>query len=145
METRDIALGVEAWAADLLAINSYPEPPSSLGQALPLVMAEVTGDRVVQADARFQNYQQTLMRVWSVDMVILIAPQPEWDASQALYGYVDKISKDLRTNKTLGGRVPAVTPTYEASYDPPEVEYTDGTVARQVTVRLNVGEQEGGP
>lgn len=153
MDTKDVALACEQWAAATAAFNSYEHAPRELLEALPLVVSEVKGDRVVEAAAAQGMgqlaYQQTYMRVWSVELLLLVqpgnTPEETWTATQTLSVAVDKLGAALRgPDKTLGGRVDVASPLYEASYDPPEVEYADGTVARAATFRMNVGELTGG-
>lgn len=152
MNTADVATALEAWAVESVPeLHSYEHAPATLDEALPLVVAEVQGDRLVDArTAGFSAsaYQQTLMRVWDASLLLLVqpgrTPDETWVASQKLYEFVDALGGALRTDHTLGGRVEAASPLYTASYDPPEVQYADGTVARAATLRVNVGEQTGG-
>lgn len=142
-DTLTVAQGVEAWAASVVpALNTYDSPPEELDSALPLAIAEVVNDNVSSGDSKLPGmgaYQQTSLRFWEIDLVLLVTPEPRWTASHVLYGYVDELGKSLRKDPRLGGRVQAASPYYNASYDPPEVEYQDGTIARQVTIRLVVG------
>lgn len=148
--TTDVAQAVEAWAADVTEFNSYEHAPKSLGEALPVVIAEVQSDRVVKADSdlKFSGYQQLFMRIWEVELMLLTEPgtNPDetWAASQNLYAAVDALGASLVEDPTLSERVESATPTYRASYDPPELEHTDGTVARVATVIVNIGKTIGG-
>lgn len=141
--TPEIISAVEAWAAETVAeLNTYDYPPEDLGAAMPLAIAEVTGDALKVADENLLSkgqYQQTFLRVHSVDLVLLVNPNPAWTASAALYEMVDILTKALRRDSSLGNRVHGASPLYDASYEPPEVEYADGTVARQVTINLSIG------
>lgn len=142
-ETLEVAQGVEAWASSVIPVlNTYASAPEELDKALPLAISEVINDNVSSDDGSLPGmgaYQQTNLRFWEIDLVLLVTPEPRWTASHVLYGYVDELGKSLRKDPRLGGRVEAASPYYNASYDPPEVEYQDGTIARQVTIRLVVG------
>lgn len=146
MNTLDVIQAVEAWAVGVVpALSSYDHPPEELASALPMVLAEVQLDN--QQDANTQlpgmaQYQQTFLRAWSIDLIVLSSPDPAWTASHALYGYVDALGGAIREGVVLEGIV-VMSQFYEANYDPPEVEYNDGTVARQVTIRITVGETIG--
>lgn len=141
--TPEIIAAVEAWAvATVPELNSYDSPPEELDQAMPLAIAEVVRDELKTADETLLSkgqYQQTFLRVHSVDLVLLVNPNPAWTASEALYQMVDVLTKALRRDSSLGDRVHGASPLYDASYEPPEVEYADGTVARQVTINLTIG------
>ncbi len=146
MDTLEMIQAVEAWAvATVPALSSYAHAPEQLSEALPMVLAEVQTDAVSDTEGQLPGmakYQQTFIRAWSVDLIILSPPDPAWTASQALYGYVDALGAALLAEVVLDDNV-VMAQFYVASYDPPEVEYADGTVARQVTVRVTVGETIG--
>lgn len=146
METLDVIQAVESWAvATVPALSSYDHPPEELDQALPMVLAEVQTDSQQDAEAQLPGmaqYQQTLIRAWAIDLIILASPDPAWTASHALYGYVDALGLAILQGVVIGDNV-VMSQFYVANYDPPEVEYADGTVARQVTVRITVGETIG--
>lgn len=146
MNTIDMVQAVEAWAVSAVpALSSYDYPPEELTTALPMVLAEVKTDD--QQDANIQlpgvaQYQQTFLRAWALDLIILASPDPAWTASHALYSYVDALGLVIREGVVLADNV-VMSQFYAASYDPPEVEYNDGTIARQVTIRITVGETIG--
>jgi hypothetical protein len=146
MNTLEVVQIVEAWAVETVpGLSSYDHPPEQLDEALPMVLAEVITN--AQADANQQlpgtaQYQQTFIRTWALDLILLIDPDPAWTASHTLYGYVDALGQAVTDGVRLGDNV-VMSQFYTASYDPPEVEYGDGTIARQVTLRLTVGETIG--
>lgn len=145
MRTKEIATAVEAWASSTVTgLNSYPAPPESLGEALPLVIAEVRNRRrrrTGEDREGFQQFQQTAARIWSVQLLILVDPNPEWTASQTLYDITDDLEEAIRKDSTLGGRIPFADSDLDVSFDPPEVEHADGTVARAATMTITIGEQ----
>lgn len=142
MTTIEIAAALEAWAAETTGANAYDHPPEQLDKALPLVACEIQRAGRVGDDRQLPEraYQQHDLRVWRADLILLVAPDPAWTASQALYQMVDDLAAALAADRTLGGRVEVASPMWEASFDPPEVEYPDGTVARQATFSIVVGE-----
>lgn len=143
MTTEEIVDVIELWATETVPeLNSYDHPPEQLDQAMPLCIAEVTDDALKTTDERLAGqaaYQQTYLRVHDVDLTLLISPNPAWTASKTLYRMVDQLTVALRRDSTLGNRVHGASPLYDASYEPPEIEYADGTVARQVTIHLTIG------
>lgn len=146
MNTLEVIQIVEAWAVETVPdLSSYDHPPEELDQALPMVLAEVITN--AQADANQQlpgmaQYQHTFIRTWAIDLIVLISPDPAWTASHTLYGYVDALHDAVTEGVRLGDNV-VMSQFYTASYDPPEVQLNDGTVARQVTFRVTVGETIG--
>jgi hypothetical protein len=146
MNTLEVVQAVEAWATTLIPeLSSYDHPPEALTEALPMVLAEVQVNALADASDQLPGvaqYQQTFIRTWSVNLVVLASPDPAWTASHALYGYVDALGDAIRQGVVLDDMV-IMSQFYTADYDPPEVEYADGTVARQVTVRITVGETLG--
>jgi hypothetical protein len=151
MRTSDLADAVEAWAvATVPALSALDHAPNDLLESLPIAICEVVRKRrsesQVGGGGEFQqmNYQQTAVRSWTVNLMILVKPDPDWDASKELYSITDDLEEALTKDHTLGGRVEAATPEHEASFEPAEVEWTDGTIARAATMRFTIGEMIGG-
>lgn len=145
MNTKDLMSALEAWAtATVPELGSYDHAPEQIDQALPLVIAEPTRDAVVQGEREggmFSQMQQRKARVWQCRLLLMVSPDPPWTASQALYDMVDTLGAALRRDGTLGQRVPYALPEYQADYEPAEVEWPDGSVARTVRFSLTVAEQ----
>jgi hypothetical protein len=115
---------------------------------MPIVLSEVKRKQhqeLTTTESGFQQYQfqQTSVNVWTVDLLILVDPTDPWNASQVLYNYTDTLGDALHKDLTLGGRVGFCSGDYEVSFDPPEFEYADGTIARAATLSIVVGEQKG--
>jgi hypothetical protein len=143
--TPDIRNAVEAWAdATVPALNTYDTTPEDIGQAMPIVMAQVQRDRFVESERQLprsiQQYQQTGIRVWVVELTLLVTADPPEAAETELNDYVDLLTADLIRNRTLGGRVEVSSPFYDANY-PGEYEHPSGVVARAAVLQLTVGEQ----
>jgi hypothetical protein len=144
LRTAEAAQAVEEWAAEALGFSSsYDYPPDQLLKQLPLVLAAVKRKERKPNPAQFQEhgYQQMTVRVWSTDLVLLVVPDPADVATQQLYDVVDVLENAIYRDPTLGGRVGFTEKDVDASFDPPEVEFDDGTVARQATFTMVVGEQ----
>lgn len=144
MTTQQVAEALEAWATDTVdGLSSYGHQPEELAKALPLVICEVKRNRVTKTDADLPGgaYQQVNVRTWNASLMLLVSPDPTWTASTQLYAMVDALGAALRADSTLGGRVAMAAPVYDATYDPPEVEHSDGTVARMATFLFTVGER----
>ena len=149
MTTEQIAKAVEAWASSVIPdLNTYEHAPRNLLQALPIVLAEVqrkTHQELNITEGNFQQYayQQTSVNAWEVDLLFLVDPSDAWNASQILYQMTDTLGDAIASDPTLGQRVSFAAGDYEVSFDPPEFEYADGTIARAATMSIVVGEQKG--
>lgn len=149
MTTEEVAKATEAWAADVIPdLNSYEHAPRSILQAMPIVIAEVQRKEhqdLNVSESGFQQYsfQQTAINVWNVDLLFLVDPSDAWTASQVLYNMTDTLGEAIAADQTLGQRVSFASSDYEVSFDPPEFEYADGTIARVATMSIVVGEQKG--
>lgn len=149
MTTEEVARAAEAWAASVIpGLNSYEHAPRSLIQALPLVLAEVQRklhQHLDVSEGGFQQhkFQQTSVNSWEVILLFLVDPADSWTASQILYSMTDTLGNELGKDPTLGERVSFASKDYEVSFDPPEFEYADGTIARAATMTIIVGDQRG--
>lgn len=146
MTTKEVAKAVELWAAANAGgglTSSFDFPPEALSKALPIAIAEVQSKARSNAPPEFteRRYQQSTLRVWVVELTLLVSPDPAWTASHLLYDMVDALETALFRDSTLGGRVAFAQKEVDASFDPPEVEFSDGTVARQATFTMTIGEQ----
>lgn len=142
-----VVKGVESWVVGVIPalISSFSVPPEELDKTLPLVIAAIRSDSLNEEDASLPGtaqFEQTLLRLWTIDVVIMVKPDPVTAQTEALYGYVDALGGSLRGGVSLSDKV-VLSHLYDASYDPPEVEYDDGTIARQVTISVVVGETVG--
>jgi hypothetical protein len=149
MTTEEVAKAAEAWAASVIPdLNSYEHAPRSILQAMPLVIAEVQRKQhqeidVSRSDFQQYSFQQTAVNAWEVDLLFLVDPSDAWTASQVLYDMTDTLGDAIALDQTLGQRVSFASSDYEVSFDPPEFEYADGTIARVATMSIVVGEQKG--
>lgn len=139
--TKDIATLVEAWVAATLSINTYPDNPEEVGEALPLVVGDITNKRLVKSDTALSqwSYEQPLLKLWNVRVVIMVAPDPVDPQTQTLYDFADSLEVALRKDQTLGGRVQSAAPTHDTEF-PGELTHPSGVVARGAILSLVVGE-----
>lgn len=146
MTSLEMVQAVEAWVVNALPdLSSYDSPPEELTTALPIVIAEIGEDQNTDAESNLPGqaqFQQTFLRVWNVSILLLVLPDPAWTASHTLYGYVDELGRLIRHGVVLAPNV-VMGQYYDANYEPPEVEYSDGTICRQVTIQVTVGETIG--
>lgn len=143
VSTKDLATRLETWAAGVTGFNSYPNQPTSIAKALPLVICEVQDDARTNKSAQIPGlgqYQQALVRARAAELLLCIDTEPSWTASQALYDAVDALADAITDDPTLGGQVMTASRFYDAGYTPPEREFADGTVARAATFRMYIGE-----
>lgn len=143
LTTEQLATAMEAWAAEVLGINTVEHAPTNLLEVLPLVICEIKRDTRANSDADLPTvpgYQQTYVRARRAELLLMYNPENSWTATQALYSYVDDLGQAVLDDITLGGRVHRASPFYEASYDPPEVQYADGTTARAAVFAITIGE-----
>lgn len=141
--TKDLAVTLEDWAFEVTGFNHYAHMPTSILEALPLVICEVQRDIRGDRDAdlpQVSNFQQAYVRARRATLLLMCDPEPSWTSSQVLYDAVDQLAEALRTDSTLGGRVYQASPKYEAGYTPPEVEHADGTRTRVASFDITVGE-----
>lgn len=141
--TNAIVDAVEAWAAAVANLNTIERNPEELTFPLPLAFAEVKRKRKVATEADLdratKGYQQTALRAWSVDLTVLVKPDPDATAYGELNDLVDTITEDLARNRTLGQRVETASPFYDVEFVG-EVEHPSGTVARAAVITMTVGE-----
>ena len=143
ISTKQLALNLEEWVAEVAGFNAEPNKPARLSDALPLVLCSIISDARVASSTQVPGlgqYEQALVRVRTADLLLMVSPEPDWTADQALYDAVDILAAAIPNDQSLGGRVHVASKYYETSYDPPEAEYQDGTVARIATFRMYVGE-----
>lgn len=83
--------------------------------------------------------QQGTERVRTCQLVLACEPASDGSDSTWLYESVDMLMDELSRDRTLQGRVAAVSVAAEATYEPPFIELEDGgATARQATLTLTV-------
>lgn len=139
--TKDIAARLEAWAAEVLDVNTFPEDPNELDAALPVVFCDIQRRRKVSSDPSMSAYQheQRDLRLWVTRLTLLVAPDPSWQRTQELYDFTDQLELALLRDRTLGNRVEVAASEIDVEF-PGEVEHPSGTVAVAAFFQVTVGE-----
>lgn len=126
--------------------GTYDHDPSRKSQPLPDVAAYVATEDVRPADPtlgiEFATFgiEQADLHAMRATLLLMVDPEPAADAAAALQGFVRDLRLSLRDDQTLGGRVPAASRYLQASYEPPFVEFDDGTTGRAAYVSLVIAE-----
>jgi len=145
VSTEDVLTGLNEWVLAVCTptiVGAYPFLPAEKPLAFPDVVAEVLDIRLTVDDPAFpfSVIQQTWLKVWQVGLSIMVSnADPEAAASQ-LEGYADQMDASIRSDGSLGGRVPFISPYYSFDFTAPFVEYNDGTRGREMNVQISVGE-----
>lgn len=144
LATRDLAAAIAAWAtsaAPALA-DAYAYPPADRG-LLPDVAVLVTHADVVRSHPQFQGSGHKLLRVFLVELLLVVEPDPVATATDSLTDLADALTESVLDDRTLGGRVPApgasALVTFASAPDPSEVQFPDGTLGRVGRFGLTVG------
>jgi hypothetical protein len=145
--TVDLAQALEDWAVATLPDlqGSYDFPTAEKTQPLPDVAIEVNTSttEMSAADPSLQTVfgiEQVIMRTWTVNLLLMVPPEPGDVASEQLANFIDALQGSLISDSTLGGRVPWASKESRASLTPPFVQFDDGTRGRAATLELTVGE-----
>jgi hypothetical protein len=148
MDANEIADALVEWALETCPdLNgSYDHDPDSKTQPLPDVAAVVGGEGDSQSDPTLGleiadfGLQETTLHTTRASLVLMVDPGDGAEATEQLQGFVSALAATLRADRTLGGRVRAASPFWQASYEPPFVEFDDGTKGRVATFSLAVAE-----
>jgi hypothetical protein len=147
--THEIIAALLDWVVGRLpevAGHTYPYPPAGKPLGLPDCAAVVDSTTVVGAHDQFPYWQlqQADLRVWTVGLSFMVdAGMNETDeraAQHTLYRFADVLVAAARAPDAAldGGALIGVRPTFR--FDPPFVEYEDGTRGRQATAAFVVAE-----
>lgn len=137
-----------AWAMDTCSelSNGYDHDPNQIVDALPIVTASVSEEAVVASDPTLGlaiaeiGLDQAPLHVMRSTLLLMVAPEPADAADDQLKAFVAKLAASLKGDQTLGGRVPSASPYWRAPYDPPYVEFDDGTKGRAAYFSLAIAE-----
>lgn len=145
METQAVAEQVAEWVVEVCdpeIQGSYTHLPFEKPQALPDVVCEVLDKGITRDDPRmpWSQLEQTWLRIWQVNVSVMVDNQDPEQASNALSGYSDQLEAALMQDGTLGGRVQLVSPYHRFDFSTPYVEYQDGMRGREMNLQISVGE-----
>lgn len=145
-QTKEVTQDLVDWAAGLVNLddNKYSFPAEYKDKGLPDVACELVRVRVRQdADDpgwRVESVEQKRLRLYEVEIIFMVPPDPPQEATEALTDYIDTVTVNLENNG-LKDKYHLVDANYTANFRPPFIEFDDGTRGRQVTLQLTVGER----
>lgn len=143
MSTSDIAEALESWALAVVPeLNgSYDYSAAAKTQPLPDVMIEIIDvSTAVTSEELLFNFEQVLVHVWKVRMLLMVPPEPGDTATDLLTGFIDALQASVINDQTVGGRLPLVSKEMRGSFNPPFVQFDDGTRGRVATLELTITE-----
>lgn len=148
MDATEAADALVEWATDTCSNlrGSYDHDPDSKTQPLPDVAAYVTtesdsaSDPLLGLDFATFGIEQANVHVLRATLLLMVDPSDAGAATAQLQGFVADLAASLRADGTLGGRVPAASPFWQASYEPPFVKFEDGTEGRVASFSLAIAE-----
>lgn len=142
--TKDLAAAIADWAvtaAPALA-EAYAYPPADRGR-LPDVAVLITDANVLPADSWFGSRGHHLLRRFTVELLLVVDPDPVDQATDALTDIADALTESVLEDRTMDGRLaaPGASPmvTFQSAPDPAEVQFEDGTLGRVGRFGLTVG------
>jgi hypothetical protein len=146
MTTDELATTLEDWVLEKCPTiqGSYDFPTAEKTQPLPDVAVEIDNAAVSMAAegalAEYLAVQQAMARTWTVRLFLMVPPEPGDVATAQLTGFIDTLQLAIVEDSTLGGRVPWASKESRGSFNPPFVQFEDGTRGRAATLELTVGE-----
>lgn len=148
MDSTQLADALIDWALKTCPTleGSYDHDPDSKTQPLPDVAAfvgtegDAESDATLGLDIALQGLEQATVHWMRATLMLMVDPEDAGGATEQLQGFVRDLATSLRADRTLGGRVPAASPIWQASYEPPFVEFDDGTKGRAATFSLAIAE-----
>lgn len=148
MDATEAAKALTEWAVETCPelTNAYSHNADSISAALPVAVASVGTESGTDNDPRLGieiadfGIEQADLHVMTVDILLMVQPKPTDIADEELRGFVRELRAALKADETLSGRVPAASRFWDASYEPPYMEFDDGTVGRVATFSLAIAE-----
>ena len=151
LDTQALADALVDWAVATCPaiLGAYNHPHAQKendadGKVLfPDIAAEIQSTRTVREDNEHfpeLTIQQLLLRVHTFSLMFVVDPNDPEQATKDLEGIIDKLTEELVGDKSLGDRVVRASPITTASYEPPFVEFADGTRGRFATLEITVAD-----
>ncbi len=143
--TQSLADSLVAWAVATVPtiLGTYAHPHAEKTQALPDLAAEIITSRALRADDEnfpYLGVEQFMLRVHQFRLMFVVEPDNALVATQQLETIIDALTTSMISDHSLGGRVPSTSPLSEATYDPPFIEFADGTRGRLATLEILVAD-----
>jgi hypothetical protein len=148
VDSIEVSAALVEWTGEVCpAINAtYDRDPTSILDALPIATAAISDESVVAGDTTLGipladlAIEQADVHVFRSTIFLMVEPEPDDDASHALQGFVRDLGAAIKADQTLGGRVQSSSKRWSANYDPPFVEFDDGTKARVASFTVVITE-----
>ena len=148
MDATQVADALVEWAIEILPDlkGTYDHDPDSKTQPLPDLAASVASEETRANDPTLGlpfadlGIEQATLHSLRASLLLMVDPEDAGAATEQLQGFVAALAASVGADPTLGGRVPAVSPFWQASYEPPFVEFDDGTKGRAATFSLVITE-----
>lgn len=154
MDATEAAKALTAWAAEVCPDlnNAYDHDVNRIQHALPVALAAIGDEEDTSSEPRLGievsdvGLEQATLHVMRFTLELLVSDVPaDAAAAEQLEGFVAALAGAIRAERdtgeiTLGGRVEAASPFWQASYEPPFVEFDDGTKARRASFSLALAE-----
>jgi hypothetical protein len=148
VDATEVADALVEWATETCPTfkGSYDHDPDAKTQPLPDVAAFVANESEGASDPTLGleiadfGIQQANLHTLRATLLLMVEPDDAGAATEQLQGFVRDLAASVRADRTLGGRVPATSPFWQASYEPPFVEFDDGTKGRAATFSLVIAE-----
>lgn len=144
MTADEVVEAVVAWAAEVCSITStYTYLTGEKSQALPDVAGDLADRRLRLEDpANFPDLrvEQVMLDIFEIDLSFLVDNEDEGAAASTLRGYSDSLGVEVRNDASMGDRVQVASPFLTFDFARPFVEYQDGTVGREMTMKVFIAE-----
>jgi hypothetical protein len=147
MDANEAASAVAGWAkATCPDLAAYDHSPPRKTSPLPDVAVSVARESVRRNAAELGiavvefGLEQADVHVLEVELLLMVSPEPADEATRQLQSFVGQLRESLESDDTLGGRVAAASRYFSATYEPPYIEWDDGTKARCAFVTVTLAE-----
>lgn len=148
MDANELADALVAWAKEACPdiASAYNHSPSRKKDPLPDVAASIASESIRRNAPELGiaivdlGLEQADVHVLSAELLLMVKHEPAQTATEQLQTFVAQLRASLEADDTLGGRVPAASRYFAATYDPPYIEWDDGTKARCAFVSITVAE-----
>jgi hypothetical protein len=148
MDASRVADALVEWAIDTLPDlkGTYDHDPDSKTQPLPDLAVSVASEETRASDPTLGlpladlGIEQATLHSLRASLLLMVDPEDAGVATEQLQDFVRDLREAVKADQTLGGRVFLASPYIQASYEPPFVEFDDGTSGRAATFSIVITE-----
>jgi hypothetical protein len=153
VDATEISKAVAAWVVEVCpeVNNAYKYDPARIEHALPIAIVEAHDEEDAASDPRLGlaisdvGIEQAVLHVTRLSIELVVDEKPAGEATAKLEGFVAALAAALRAERaageiTLAGRVEAVSPFWQANYEPPFIQFEGGVKGRRASFSLAVAE-----